>query len=163
MDISIKTMVLPLIITLAGCTLNSGKSPCENMEGQYQRIDSSLAIKDNRDISLYLKHIDGTSNGYYGILDYVDFKQSLQPLVKENPQCAVVFEIATLFYVENKREYGCNIVLRDNADHTRFYCLRKKANKLPVDMDRAFAAVKNETYFDNMSDVDSAIQWNNRR
>ncbi len=159
MDIKIK-LIIPLVISLTGCVKNSGQSPCVNMEGTYQRIDATHAVKDDRDITVYLKHINGTINGFNGIVDSTDFKESLQPMVKENPQCKVIFETVTLFYTKDSKKYGCDFVISENTNNPRYYCLRKTSNSIPGDINSFFAKVKNEPYFNNMSEVESVIEWN---
>lgn len=159
MDSKIK-LIAPLIISLVGCEAKTENSPCVSMEGQYQRINTSPEIKNNRDITVYLKHIDGTGNGFYGIIDYTDFKYSLQPMVKENPRCEVIFETATMFYTKDSKKHGCNFVMRDDANNSEVYCLRKTSDKIPVKIINDFNKVKNKPYFNNMSEVGSAIEWN---
>ena len=154
------TLIVPLVISLMGCVKNTGQSPCVNMEGTYQRIDATHAIKDNRDITVYIKHINGTTNGFNGIVDYSDFKESLQPMVKENPQCKVIFEAVTLFYIKDSEKYGCNFVISENTNSSRYYCLRKISDSIPVDINSSFGKVKNEPYFNDMSEVESVIEWN---
>lgn len=159
MDIKVK-LIAPLIISLMGCVKNTGPSPCVNMEGSYQRIDATHAIKDDRNITVYLKHINGTTNGFNGIIDSTDFKESLQPMVKENPQCKVIFETVTLFYTKDRKKYGCDFVISENTNDPRYYCLRKTSNSIPGDINSLFAKVKNEPYFNDMSEVMSVIEWN---
>lgn len=160
MGINSKAVVLSIVIILSGCTAESDKSICANMEGQYQRIDSPLALKDSRNISVYLKRIDGTNNGFYGIVDYTDFKYSLQPMVRENPQCSIVFERETLSYTKDRDKYGCNYVFFENANRLKFYCLQKDSDKIPESINKAFDKVKNEPLFNDMSEVDSVMKWN---
>lgn len=159
MDVKIK-LIVPLIISLTGCVTKTEYSPCIHMEGAYQRIDATRAIKDNRNITVYLKHINGTKNGFYGIIDYTDFKYSLQPMVKENPQCEVIFETEKLFYTKDSGKYGCNFVISDNADSSKFYCLRKTSDKTPAKINSSFDKMKNEPWFNDMSEVDSVVKWN---
>ncbi|AKP33031.1 hypothetical protein [Yersinia aleksiciae] len=69
---------LPLLLSaIPFFVLANDPSACVNMQGQYQRIKSTQGIQDNKELSVYLKHIDNTNNGYYGIIDFKNYQQTL--------------------------------------------------------------------------------------
>ncbi|NWA62193.1 hypothetical protein HX773_14945 [Pantoea sp. B9002] len=151
---------LPIMVALNGCTTPSKESACANMAGQYQSIDSPLALKDKMKTTVYLKRISNTSNGFYGVMDVVKFQAALQPMVRENPQCEVIFDRVHIVYTPDSSRYGCNYAMIDNADKSRFFCLKKISNKTPSRFDVVFDEIRKEPFFNNMSEVNSVIEWN---
>lgn len=153
--------IIFLLSSISFFALANEPTPCSKMQGEYQRVKSSHGIQDESAITLYLNKISNTNNGYYGLLYSASFQQLLQPLVRENPQCSIIFENVTLRFTTDTKKYNCHYILSDNTDNSKFYCMKKTSDTLTNDIIQIFKSNKNEPFYNDMSDIEGVIKWSN--